>query len=99
MKKIIIFVLLIIIYYVYHTIHDKIYHFDYAYINKVKNMLIYKPKNKIELQNFMMTNKRKICVKGSGYSHGGQTIPFPEVFGHSRKDVRLHICIYNAAQH
>src|SRR6185437_13748088 len=48
--------------------------YDFAHVHYAKNMEIYQPESIEELQLFLQNNRKKFCIKGAGYSHGGQTL-------------------------
>ena len=66
--------MLVVCYYIMMYIKNRQSHWDYGRIHSVVDMRILEPRSVESLQSFLRRNDAPVCVKGAGYSHGGQTM-------------------------
>ncbi len=72
-KKLII--VIFILFCIFNTnYHNSSHVYDFAKVHYGSNMKIFKPVTTPDLQDFLLNNKSTICIKGAGYSHGGNTL-------------------------
>src|ERR1044071_4534598 len=81
------FIILILIYIIYKLSNKTVYVWDWAWIHKANPYIIIKPTHINQIIHVITNSYLPICVAGTKYSHGGQTM--------LEKSIYIDMCFYN----